>query len=523
MQRYFDVVQNRQGTAVVGATVTVYDANGNLAALYSNNSGAASSNPVYTNSDGEYAFYAANGTYSITIAQAGYATETKPGVVLFDPSDSSASNNVQFLQAGTGAQVRSVQSKLRDVVSVKDFGAVGDGVTDDTAAFDFTAASAKLSFITKPDVSYNFPVATNPKGAAWFVDPTTTFAQFSGNGNFALERGTRQDQADGANIWRFTDRVFVGDAAARLTGNDQASDNGANVSWFGNTANYAGYLGRNGKLVVSSSSIYANSIGNDIPYGICVGIRGSDTAQEAIGVASHVVTSAAGVGWGFIAELQNEANVQCIGIEIAAKNKASLDTTLTPNAQTTGVFGVWLAGGGDATFGGAPTNPSTAGIAFVKGASTWNSGIVFMADALTSGRAISLSSQGVGGNHYFEWVNTAGNSVFAFTSNRTVATASQLNSSNSGLIYSIDNTAVFSADRAAPNSVNGISVFSDVSGAAPKIQATGSDANIDLFFVPKGTGLVRYGTYTGTGDVACNGYIEIKDAAGNVRKLMTTA
>ena len=134
MQRYFDVVQNRQGTAVVGATVTVYDANGNLATLYSNNSGAASSNPVYTNSDGEYAFYAANGTYSITIAQAGYATETKPGVVLFDPSDSGASGNVQFLQAGTGAQVRSVQSRLSEIVSVKDFGAVGDGTTDDTAA-----------------------------------------------------------------------------------------------------------------------------------------------------------------------------------------------------------------------------------------------------------------------------------------------------------------------------------------------------------------------------------------------------
>ena len=63
------------------------------------------------------------------------ATETKPGVVLFDPSDSSASNNVQFLQAGTGAQVRSVQSKLRDVVSPKDFGALGDGIAVDNAAF----------------------------------------------------------------------------------------------------------------------------------------------------------------------------------------------------------------------------------------------------------------------------------------------------------------------------------------------------------------------------------------------------
>lgn len=42
--------------------------------------------------------------------------------------------DIDYDPAGTGAVQRSVQSKLRDVVSVKDFGAVGDGVTDDTAA-----------------------------------------------------------------------------------------------------------------------------------------------------------------------------------------------------------------------------------------------------------------------------------------------------------------------------------------------------------------------------------------------------
>lgn len=39
-----------------------------------------------------------------------------------------------FLQSGGSAIARTVQSKLRDIVSVKDFGAVGNGSTDDTAA-----------------------------------------------------------------------------------------------------------------------------------------------------------------------------------------------------------------------------------------------------------------------------------------------------------------------------------------------------------------------------------------------------
>jgi hypothetical protein len=43
-------------------------------------------------------------------------------------------SNVSYNEGGTGAVNTSVQSKLQETVSVKDFGAVGDGVTDDSVA-----------------------------------------------------------------------------------------------------------------------------------------------------------------------------------------------------------------------------------------------------------------------------------------------------------------------------------------------------------------------------------------------------
>jgi len=73
------------------------------------------------------------------------------------------------------------------------------------------------------------------------------------------------------------------------------------------------------------------------------------------------------------------------------------------------------------------------------------------------------------------------------------------------------------------NAVNYLDFYGSVAGSAPSVRVGGSDTNIDLTLTPKGTGNVRFGTYTADMTLVVQGYITIKDSGGTVRKLAVIA
>lgn len=86
MEQHVSNAQDVSGNALRGATITVFDGVGAVASIFNDNGVTPKANPFLSDNSGEFAFYAADGTYTITIALAGYTTETRQGIALFDPA-----------------------------------------------------------------------------------------------------------------------------------------------------------------------------------------------------------------------------------------------------------------------------------------------------------------------------------------------------------------------------------------------------------------------------------------------------
>jgi len=137
-----------------------------------------------------------------------------------------------FIQAGTGAVQRTVESKLQDVVSVKDFGAKGDVTTDDTAAFNaWLAALVKATvFGGEERRAIGFIPAGTYKISSTLTLPDAPLI-IRGEGNLYTQLYFTQANGDCISVTKgdveLSDFQIISPTSGRVTGNGITVNNPA--------------------------------------------------------------------------------------------------------------------------------------------------------------------------------------------------------------------------------------------------------------------------------------------------------
>lgn len=392
---------------------------------------------------------------------------------------------------------RQVATLSDTIVSVKDFGAVGDGVTDDTAAF--SAASATSTNIEVPKNTFN--LTTSPTGYAnpfWILN---LGAAFAGSGKLP---GSIMNLGRG-HMGQWTGNISIGygiydylESEASLS---VLADKGIAITGAARTST-GGALASDAHIGVAGFSY------NDYPAGAC----------GAWGLYSTNVRLAAATG-------------PTQGIEIDVANLGTTAAIYPAFLSPTGLTaGAWIASGGEITNQiGDGTGSASVAIGIVRNDAqnrtsvNWDKGIVFGNSAIagttgTSGFGIAIAFASC---HFMQWYNNSNSPVGSIGC--TVQTASNGQSiqiTDGGIIFSrvSDSSTQFQISTTA-TATNWAAINAATVGAAPSISASGSDTNIDIAIYPKGSGVLKVGTYTAS-VLSPTGYITIKDSSGNTRRLL---
>jgi len=404
---------------------------------------------------------------------------------------SSESSKVSYTPEGTGAVDTTVEAKLRESVSVKDFGAVGDGVTDDTAkiqaAVDAVSAAGGGTLLILAGtylVSSSINVGSNIhiRGRGQIIlDDNADCSVISINANSSnvsikdisidgnrlnqtLETVGEESEYGGIEIGNFCDQVLIdGCTITECYGYGIENNNSpSNITITNNTIDgvdfYSGI--RMSQAGTGTNIKVANNTVLNYRKG---GIVGNDM-NHAIITGNYIDAGTIGRG------TQNADN-------ITAYNATNIDILVADNICKNSVNnGIHVAGTGVVISGNTVTNPTNRGIYVGATTDVLNTGqsdeVVVSSNTVRDtantyeGIALVATSQGVVKNN-----TVSGHNYGVLLSSGAGASVSELIVVAGNILDTIGNSGVIITDTSdttiknniISNAVHGVRAFSEAS------------------------------------------------------------
>lgn len=187
------------------------------------------------------------------------------------PNYSGDAQDIRYTAGFSGAVQQNVKTKLEQYVSVKDFGAVGDGVTDDTAAVQAAINTGKP--IVFPAGSY----ACGP------LTQSANFQRFYANGFVNIQKNTNGVLFTGTgNYVQFDGIQFVGTGFTgnnvNLTGNHPTLTNCASFGTPGRALKATGAHVQ----IFGTCGVYATTDATASGFDIEIGVSGTATLYHQL-------------------------------------------------------------------------------------------------------------------------------------------------------------------------------------------------------------------------------------------------
>jgi parallel beta-helix repeat protein len=187
-------------------------------ATYTSASGlVANTNPIILDSRGEASVWLGDTSYKLKLTS---ATDVEIWTVdnidvisaLTTLAASNGSSLVGYVQTGTGAVATTVQARLRQSLSVKDFGATGDGSTDDTTAIQNALNAGTGRSVYFPAGTYRISTTLVVKTKTTLIGEGMNKSIIKLTSGFgAGVTGIRNDITSGTvNVYYDTDLEFFG-------------------------------------------------------------------------------------------------------------------------------------------------------------------------------------------------------------------------------------------------------------------------------------------------------------------------